>query len=86
MANQIIRKRPKTVGIYRLAMKTGSDNFRQSSIQGIMKRLKKAGIDLVVYEPSIFENEFYGARVEPDFTLFKREMDIIIANRFFEEL
>ena len=86
LANQIIRKRPKTVGIYRLAMKTGSDNFRQSSIQGIMKRLKKAGIDLVVYEPSIFENEFYGARVEPDFTLFKREMDIIIANRFFEEL
>ncbi len=81
LANEILKRAPKTVGVYRLIMKAGSDNFRASSIQGIMKRLAARGIQLVVYEPELRETEFYGARVERDFAKFKESSDVIIANR-----
>ena len=86
LAGEIIKKQPKTVGIYRLAMKAGSDNFRQSSIQGIMKRVKAKGIEVVVYEPELSEAVFFNSRVEPDLNLFKENVDIIIANRMFADL
>ena len=86
MADAIIKKKPKTVGIYRLAMKAGSDNFRQSSIQGIMKRPKAKGIKVVVYEPELKELEFFNSRVEVDINLFKDHVDIVLANRMVAEL
>ena len=86
LAGQIIKTQPKTVGIYRLVMKAGSDNFRQSSIQGIMKRIKAKGIEVVVYEPELHATEFYNSRVEKDFGEFKRGVDIILANRMVSEL
>ena len=81
LADLIIKSQPKTVGIYRLVMKEGSDNFRQSSIQGIMKRIKAKGINVVVYEPELKEPYFYNSRVETDLDAFKDRMDIILANR-----
>lgn len=86
IAEQIVKKTPETVGIYRLVMKAGSDNFRQSAIQGIMKRLKAKGIRVVVYEPVLQESSFFGSDVINDLAEFKQQSDIIIANRIVSDL
>ncbi|WP_299882899.1 nucleotide sugar dehydrogenase [uncultured Sulfitobacter sp.] len=86
LADQIIAHGPQKVGIYRLVMKTGSDNFRHSSIQGIMKRIKAKGIDVVVYEPSLKEDRFYNSEVIRDLDVFKSSCDLIVANRHTDEL
>ncbi|XWN37492.1 MAG: nucleotide sugar dehydrogenase [Balneola sp.] len=86
IANQILKSNPKTVGIYRLVMKQGSDNFRASAIQGIMKRIKAKGIEVIVFEPYLNEDEFYHSKVYSNLDDFKEKSDIIVANRLVDEI
>lgn len=86
IAEMIIARKPKVVGIYRLVMKNNSDNFRQSAVQGIMKRIKAKGIKVVVYEPVLKEDEFFGSEIIRDFNQFIKMSDVIVSNRFYKEL
>jgi UDPglucose 6-dehydrogenase len=86
VADMIIKRKPKIVGIYRLTMKTNSDNFRESAIQGVMKRIKAKGIEVVVFEPSLEESDFFNSKVIKDINEFKSMVDVIVTNRLSEEI
>jgi UDPglucose 6-dehydrogenase len=86
VADDILRRNPKVVGIYRLIMKSGSDNFRESSVQGVMKRLKAKGVKVVIYEPEFLEGRFFNSKVINDLDAFKKKADVIVANRHTDAL